>query len=250
MDPRRGSAGPKGSEQTFNTLSSSTSLASRQASDSHNSAKHVALSPAQQDVLDRVARWRFTERQIFFLDGYAGTGKTTIAALIPALWNGPVHFAAFTGKAAARLRQLGCPDATTLHRFLYHPPQIATDVDGREQLLWNRRHNPVSRNALIVVDECSTVGPVLWDHLYRLGVKIVSIQDPFQLPPMDGARVFNDGEPNAFLTEIHRQAFDSDVLRIATDIRQGQPIPPKHPLHHQRADQSRYRDLRAERDAA
>jgi exodeoxyribonuclease-5 len=44
------------------------------------------------------------------------------------------------------------------------------------------------------------------------------------LPPVNGAGYFTDKTPDVMLTEIHRQAADSPVLRLATDVREGRPL--------------------------
>lgn len=79
-------------------------------------------SPQQERALKEVGNWlRDPNRaQVFRLFGYAGTGKTTLAKEIPALVEGKVLFAAFTGKAALVLRQKGCAQASTIHSLIYH----------------------------------------------------------------------------------------------------------------------------------
>jgi exodeoxyribonuclease-5 len=49
--------------------------------------------------------------------------------------------------------------------------------------------------------------------------------DPGQLPPIKGEGAFTDTVPDVMLTEIHRQAGESAIIRLATMARQGQPIP-------------------------
>ena len=53
--------------------------------------------------------------------GYAGTGKTTLAREIARRAGGEVAFAAFSGKAAAVMRQKGCADADTIDHLIYRP---------------------------------------------------------------------------------------------------------------------------------
>ena len=49
--------------------------------------------------------------------------------------------------------------------------------------------------------------------------------DPGQLPPIKGAGAFTEAAPDVMLTEIHRQAGESAIIRLATMARQGEPIP-------------------------
>lgn len=72
----------------------------------------------------------------------------------------------------------------------------------------------------IVVDEVSMVDEDLGRDLESFGKKILVLGDPFQLPPVFGGGYFTDCEPNVLLTEVHRHAADSGVLRLATAIRQ------------------------------
>ena len=48
--------------------------------------------------------------------------------------------------------------------------------------------------------------------------------DPGQLPPIKGEGAFTQAAPDIMLTEIHRQAAESAIIRLATMAREGQPI--------------------------
>lgn len=86
--------------------------------------------------------------------------------------------------------------------------------------------NPQVRDAdLIVLDEVSMVGEEMANDLLAFGKPILALRDPGQLPPIKGAGAFTNTAPDGVLTEIHRQAGESAVIRLATMARQGQPIP-------------------------
>ena len=57
-------------------------------------------------------------KQVFRVDGYASTGKTTLARHAVAGSKRPV-FTAFTGKAATVMRRKGCGGAINIHQLLY-----------------------------------------------------------------------------------------------------------------------------------
>lgn len=175
---------------------------------------------------------------------------------------GGVLFAAFTGKAALVMTRKGTP-ASTIHSLIYRvseatPEEIArieqetADLRaslGRlppaEQLFAMERlkrlelrlldiHQPrfvlneqsLLREAeLVVLDEVSMVGSEMATDLLAFGKPILVLGDPGQLPPIKGAGAFTDAAPDVMLTEIHRQAGESAIIRLATMARQGEPIP-------------------------
>jgi len=77
-------------------------------------------SPQQNEALSKAAAWlRLRYAPTFYLAGYAGTGKSTLAMHIAREENGKVKFAAFTGKAARVMRSKGCVGAKTIHSLIY-----------------------------------------------------------------------------------------------------------------------------------
>jgi exodeoxyribonuclease-5 len=188
----------------------------------------MQLSPQQDDALQAVARWLKTGRpQIFRLFGYAGTGKTTLARYFAENVEGQVQFAAFTGKAAQVLRSKGATNARTIHSLIYRPKgeeEKADEVTGKTSMSPTfslNRQSPVARAKLIIVDECSMVDEQLGKDLLSFGTPILVLGDPGQLPPISGGGYFTDHEPDFLLTEIHRQARDNPIIRLALDVREG-----------------------------
>lgn len=53
------------------------------------------------------------------------------------------------------------------------------------------------------------------------GVPVLVLGDPAQLPPIEGGGHYTTAAPDVLLTEVHRQALESPVLKLATDIRLG-----------------------------
>lgn len=72
---------------------------------------------------------------------------------------------------------------------------------------------------LIVVDEGSMVGAEIANDLASFGRPILAFGDPGQLPPVGDDYGFNCKSPDAFLTEIHRQAADNPIIYLATRAR-------------------------------
>src|SRR5215213_9080661 len=180
-----------------------------------------SFSPQQGAALKSVSEWlnakpgRNGTPQVFRLFGYAGTGKTTLARHIAEHVDGKVHFAAFTGKAALVMRSKGCQGASTIHSLIYRTLESGAEIPSFT--LWDDA--PASKAKLIVIDECSMVDAELGRDLMSFGVPVLVLGDPAQLPPVQGGGVFTDGEPDAMMTEEHRQAQDDPVGRLLMEGR-------------------------------
>lgn len=173
-----------------------------------------------------------------------------------------VLYAAFTGKAALVMSRKGTP-ASTIHSLIYRvseatPAEIErikqdiadlkaklASMGAAERLFAESRlrslefrladiHKPrfvlneqsTLRDAkLLVLDEVSMVGDDMARDLLAFGKPILVLGDPGQLPPVKGEGAFTQGEPDVMLTEIHRQAGESAIIRLATWAREGKPIP-------------------------
>ena len=186
------------------------------------------FTPQQDDALRAVSQWLKAKPgsrgtpQIFRLFGYAGTGKTTLARHIADHVDGEVKFAAFTGKAASVMRGKGCRGASTIHSLIYRARESGEEVPSFD--LWEEA--PASKADLIVIDECSMVDAELGRDLLSFGVPLLVLGDPAQLPPIAGGGFFTEAEPDAMLTEVHRQAQDDPIVRLSMDIRAGEALAP------------------------
>ncbi len=190
------------------------------------------FSPHQDAALSAVAAWlkakpgRNGTPQVFRLFGYAGTGKTTLARHIADGIDGSAMFAAFTGKAASVMRSKGCYKASTIHSLIYRTRETGEEVPSFD--LWDEA--PASKADLLIIDECSMVDHELGRDLLSFGVPILVLGDPAQLPPISngtsGGGFFTEQEPDAMLTEVHRQAKDNPIVRLSMDIREGRTLEP------------------------
>src|SRR5438093_9971224 len=178
-------------------------------------AMHAALRAASAWL--KAARGR---PSIFRLFGYAGTGKTTLAKHLAESIDGKVLFAAFTGKAACVMRNKGCQGATTIHSLIYKARDSGQETPTFE--LWDDA--PASKAKLIIIDECSMVDAELARDLMSFRVPLLVLGDPAQLPPIQGGGFFTDAQPDAMLTEVHRQARDNPIVRLSMDIRAGNSL--------------------------
>ena len=209
----------------------------------------MEFSPQQATAIDEVGAWLkggSSSPQTYYLAGYAGTGKTTLAKHLASLQEGETIFAAYTGKAASVLQKKACPGAQTIHSLIYRvqqpdkefikdlqqkiksagasPKGIKLEAQlleaNKPKFLLNEE-SPLADADLLVIDECSMVGPEIGQDLLSFGKKILVLGDPGQLPPVEGAGFFTSGKPNLLLTEIHRQAQGNPIINMATLVRQG-----------------------------
>ena len=181
-------------------------------------------SPQQDDALEAVGRWlKDGHRQVFRLFGYAGTGKTTLARHFAEHLDGEVFFAAFTGKAAQVMRHKGCSGARTIHSLIYRPRGEEKSEETGEMLptFAINRSSPLAKASLVIIDECSMVDEELGRDLLSFGVPVLVLGDPGQLPPVSGGGYFTNDEPDALLTEVHRQARDNPIVELAMQVREG-----------------------------
>lgn len=214
-------------------------------------------SPQQDDALVRVSDWLKDNAapQVFKLWGYAGTGKTTLARHLAESVQGTVLFAAYTGKAASVLRRAGCEGACTIHSLLYsvtpastmklmeladslRNPKLSdfarTELEKEYTVEAARAKHPsfiknpgsvIRQAALLVLDECSMVNENIANDLQSFGTKILVLGDPAQLPPVRGSGYYTSGKPDILLSEIHRQALDSPIVRWGKLVREGGQLP-------------------------
>jgi exodeoxyribonuclease-5 len=64
--------------------------------------------------------------------------------------------------------------------------------------------------------------------LLSFGKPVLVLGDPAQLPPIKGGGFFTETEPEAMLTEVHRQAAGNPIIRLSMLIREGGRLSPGH----------------------
>lgn len=213
----------------------------------------MQLSPQQDLALSAVRRWLQTRSTPFFyLAGYAGTGKTTLARHFADGLDGTTSYGAFTGKAASVMRSKGCVGATTIHRLIYvQRPRSPRELEELKEKL-AKELDPIRQRAirqqlaeavadarrpsfqpnpdsvlrqedvrLVIIDECSMVDRRMAEDLLSFEKPVLVLGDPAQLPPVGGGGYFTKGTPHFMLTEVHRHARESGILRLATAVREG-----------------------------
>lgn len=180
--------------------------------------------------------------KIFVLNGYAGTGKTTlVAALVAALKSLGMRtvLLAPTGRAAKVLSQYSGEKALTIHKRIYRE-QTNAAYESKFSLNINRE-----QNALFIVDEASMLSTRSSDDKQLFGsgsllddlvqyvqsgrcCRLLLVGDAAQLPPVgdDYSPALSPAEMSAYgevvyesMDEVVRQEQTSGILFNATLVR-------------------------------
>ncbi|MFP4041831.1 MAG: ATP-dependent RecD-like DNA helicase [Bacteroidales bacterium] len=202
-------------------------------------------TPSQRNLLSKLPEFILSDsnKEIFLIRGYAGTGKTTtIRAIVQTLDSFRLRslLLAPTGRAAKVLYNYAQKPAFTIHKKIYRQK---SGSDGLGEFVLD---NNLHKNTLFIVDEASMIANEsyeysafgsgrLLDDLIRYvyegkGCKLILIGDTAQLPPVKmeispaleerkletyGLKVYQ-----SYLTDILRQSLDSGILYNATRLRQ------------------------------
>lgn len=197
----------------------------------------------QKKIIEKLSSWLSDDdfSRIFILNGYAGTGKTTIIATLVSALNDlgiKIILLAPTGRAAKVLSRYAGKEAFTIHKRIYRERSI-TDFESRFSLDYNKE-----RGALFIVDEASMLaasasesatfgsGNLLDDLIsyVRSGkeCRLMLVGDDAQLPPVgdDYSPALQPSEllpygdvEYATMDEVVRQSKDSGILFNATMLR-------------------------------
>ena len=215
-------------------------------------AGHLPYEPNHQQTLLISALARFCSSatpsdSVFILNGYAGTGKTSLTgALVKSLRNAgrEVVLLAPTGRAAKVFSSHAGYPASTIHRRIYRGGQ-GGDLSGGFSIL--QRNNVT--NGVFIVDEASMIGDgngsegnvnLLEDLVEYVftgdNCRLILLGDVAQLPPVGSTESPAMVPANfkrlglhvsrAVLTDTARQSRTAGILRNATWLRRAMLMDP------------------------
>lgn len=197
----------------------------------------MEIAAEKKDLLKKIIHWYKNidqDKPYLTLGGYAGTGKTTLLAILRRILaeNNPkfkVAFASYTGKATRVLKNylesaavLQKQDSiSTIHALIYSPIE-----DDKDEIIGWKRKEELEAN-LIIIDEASMIDERIWRDLLSYQVPILAVGDHGQLPPISGR--FNlMQEPDLRLETIFRQAANNPIIRLSVMAREKGEIPLGH----------------------
>jgi exodeoxyribonuclease-5 len=202
-------------------------------SKAHRRLTVADLDSDQLEAYNGIKEWWTVQQNIggtakpVVLSGYSGTGKSTLMSLVLSDLENPdgstpyVKSAAYTGKAADVLRKKGVA-CDTLHYLLYN-----WLPEGNRLVPIKKDRDEVGAD-LIVVDEASMLANDLRQDLEELCIPIVYLGDIGQLSAIvtdkNDTRPNVMSEPDFMLTHVHRQALESGIISVATDVRLGKNV--------------------------
>lgn len=200
----------------------------------------IVLTADQQAAYSQIVNLLTTTQKELVINGFAGTGKTTLVKSFLEEWpqfvalsggtfkDYDTYLTATTNKAADALSSATGLETTTIHSFL--GLRVQNLGYKKTKLLDNGKVVP--DNALIIIDEASFIDASLLEQIRKKTrtCKIIYLGDPCQLKPVgsDDTPVFTAGIPTACLTQIVRQSDDSPIQRLSRALRDhvdGKPMP-------------------------
>lgn len=186
----------------------------------------LTLTSDQETAYKAILDFLSSEDRTMVLEGYAGTGKTTLTALLVSERSDlRICVTAPTHKAVSVLAaKIPTADLSTIHSLL--KLRVKDLPDGTQTCRPEDPTFSLTGIDLLVVDECSMLGSDLLDYIFQRSgeAKILFVGDPAQLPPVSphesaSSPVFSLVSRKAVLSKIVRQAQDNPILALSAKIR-------------------------------
>ena len=188
----------------------------------------IELTAEQQQAHDTLLDFLFSDEKSIILQGFAGTGKSTIIKQVKQSYKQLKEFnellteqtdyewqyTAVTNKAKNNLFTITKEPVITLHKFL----KIGITNNKPNQI---NQYSPT----ILVVDECSFIDNKLFEFLVLTqqanDIKIIYMGDKYQLPPIGEtiSQVFIQDYPTIQLTKPVRQSNSPFIAQLCDNFR-------------------------------
>ena len=196
----------------------------------------MELSQDKKIIIKKLVDWyrqHYNQSSYITVGGYAGTGKTTLIAILREIIHKKnpklkVAFVSYTGKASQVLKNKLTQSSTlydhdylgTIHSLIYSPI-----INQQQQITGWKKKDDLDMD-LIMIDEASMVSYDIWQDLLSYQTAIIAVGAHGQLPPINDQ--FNlMAAPDLRLEKIHRQAQDNPIIQLSVIARKTGEIPAK-----------------------
>lgn len=215
----------------------------------------MILNKEQSLVLKKIENFFQTDKKVFILKGYAGTGKTTILKKIieKNLFYNYIILAS-TGVAAKIIEEKLNMKSNTIHSNVYKYSTLEEIEKDNYKLIFNSKNcfEKLEKLNIYIIDEASMISnekiekddewikfgssKLLKDMFRKIKIekdntKVILVGDPIQLPPvgfeescaLDKSYIeksFNISCEEFLLTKIERQPNDNSIVKESLKIRE------------------------------
>jgi len=194
------------------------------------------LNSQQQEAFIKLDTFIQSRDKIFILEGFAGTGKTTVITQLfgsKKFFKKDIVFAATTNKAVAVLQDMFANkfehvDFKTIHKLCKIKRKITDDGNIEFNLnespeMFKKNQKTIFNYDIIIIDECSMISQkilaLLVGYSNRIRGKIIFVGDRYQLPPVneDISEVFKLPVAKYALSKVVR--CNDSVIEFGSRIR-------------------------------
>ena len=168
----------------------------------------LSYTKCQEEALHMLDKFIISNENVMILEGFAGTGKTTVISTYEKKSRRDIVYLAPTNKAVKVLKDMGIKNNLrvngnkfkTLHSFFCM--EIIYDEDGKSSFKINNyrfdKQLKNYNNPLLIVDEISMIAPYLYDLIIDVikenKLKMIGLGDRSQLPPIEKILCVDDEE--------------------------------------------------------
>ncbi len=196
----------------------------------------ILLNEQQEKIKDQAVHWfNYESKQLFEIDGQAGTGKSFLIGQILnelKLEINQVAAMSYTGQAAIVMRTKGFTTAKSIHSTLYEIVEVDDGSDSlaakfgargkKKEFRLKKFIDPAIK--LFFIDEAYMVPDWMVKDILSFGIKTIVAGDAHQLPPVGGNPAFLTGYGVHHLTQLMRQSENDPIVYLAHRAMNGEPI--------------------------